>query len=459
MNIQKISLNTIMPLCVSNRQDDNRALLPKHDITMQAPLQSDMVSFHGKIGRKTLQAMKAAVKAAEKKAEELIEDTGIVTVKELPAEQKIWKINKKDAEGIHSAILKPQGYIKSFIHNLYDDLIYSEKNPKNPILDIHDREKSVESIIEKSATRKWTSVKEILKNMTDLNGVKIVARKKAGKEEIDNILDRLVPMITSGQLELKEIEIKRPEAIKLLPAKDQEKYDYASMSMLKKLVGVQEGVWNTKKTSKENIRKVTFGKPQYTKGNYCALHLLLDLPNKQARVFEAQFMGAYVGAGKDLDDIIFKILDGKHVDKKYTRIKNLIEELKADTTGALDRFMQYRKDALLGLREKEIRETSMGKSIGKNVKLFISAENYKLTPQYDMNKLLGLKTDCDKNAAAKIAQETKKERSAKEVKKEAEVIELRNAGKEQHSPKMMLDLLIEKFSSKKSKDRNRNKLR
>ena len=282
-------------------------------------------------------------------------------------------------------------------------MLYSEKNSRNPILEIHDREKGVESIIEKSATRKWKSVQEILDKMTDLNGVKIVTRKKSGKSEMDDVLDRLIPMIK------KEIEIKRPETIKSLSAKEQEEYDYASMQMLKKLVEIQEGVWNTKKTSKENIRRVTFGKPQYTKGNYCALHLLLDLPNKEARVFEAQFMGAYVGAGKELDDILFKIMDGKHVDKKYTRIKKLIKELKADTTGAFTRFGQYRKDALLALREKELHEASSNKATGKNVKLFISAEKYNLTPEYDLNNLMDLKIDCDnKSAIAKRAAEAKK---------------------------------------------------
>lgn len=454
MNVQKVSLNTIMPVCASNRSDDRSFFMPKYGLSMQSPLSHDMVSFQGKKGRKALQVIKQAAKAAERKVEELAEDVGLVTVKELPAEQKIWKINKKDAESIHSAILKPQEYIRNVIHNLYDDLVYTEKNPKNPILEIHDREKSVESIIEKSATRKWTSVKEIFDNMTDLNGVKIVARKKAGKEEMDSILDRLVPMITSGQLELKEIEIKRPEAIKQLSPKEQEKHDYASLSMLKKLVEIQEGVWNTKKTSKENIRRVTFGKPQYTKGNYCALHLLLDLPNKDARVFEAQFMGAYVGAGKDLDDIIFKILDGKHVDKKYTRIKKLIEELKADTTGALDRFMQYRKIALLGLREKELREASANKATGKNVKLFISAEKYNLTPEYDYNTLMELKIDCDKkSAAAKRAMETKKQNE-----ENAKIEELKQAVKAPRTPKVMINKLFGKFSSKKSIDRNRKKL-
>ena len=462
MNVQKISINTTMPIYMSN--NDREFGLPKYGVRYSAPLSCDTVSFQSKKGkgRKAMQALKAAMRAAEKKAEELVDEfSGRVTEKELPAKQKIWKINKGDAETIHSMVLKPQTYIRNFIHNLYDDLLYSEKISKNPILEIHDREKSVESIIEKSATRKWTSIQEILDNMTDLNGVKIVTRKKSGKDEMDYILDRLIPMIKTGQLELKEIEIKRPAAIRDLSPKKQEEYDYASMPMLKKLVAVQEGVWNTKKTSKENIRKVFFGKPQYTPGNYCALHLLLNLPNKEARVFEAQFMGAYVGAGKELDDILFKIMDGKHVDKKYTRIKKFFEELKADTTGAKERFMQYRKEALLALREKELREASSNKSTARNIKLFISAEKYNITPEYDLNNLMDLKIDCDnKSTIAKRAIETKRlneaEVKAEEFRKIEELVEKET--KEPISTKKVLDKFWGKFNSKKSKDRNRKKL-
>ena len=166
--------------------------------------------------------------------------------------------------------------------------------------------------------------------------------------------------------------------------------------------------------------------------------------------------------GKDLslNDIIFKIVDGKHVDKKYTRIKKLIEELRADTTGAFDRFMQYRKVALFGLREKELREASANKATGKNVKLFISAEKYNLTPEYDFNNLMELKKDCDnKSAVAKRAAEIKRIKEAEAKVEELRIIEedFEKEGKGQMSTKIMLDKLLEKFGSKKSRDRNRPK--
>ena len=458
MNIQKISLNSALTWNAVKYTDNDNTSNSKYGLKMSAPLVHDTVSFGIRKGRKTLQAARYAARAAAEKAAALEEeiDKNAVTNKELPAEQKIWKINKKDAEYIHSQILKPQIYIRNFIHNLFDDLIYSEKNPRNPIMEIHDREKKVPSIIEKTATLKLRSVQEVFDNVTDLNGVKIVMRKKAGQDEMDFVLDRFVPMIKTGQTELKEIEVKLPVAVKSLPMKEQEKYIYASMGMLKRLIEVQEGVWNTKNTSKENIRKVVF-RIQYTKGNYCALHMLFDFPNnKELRVFEAQFMGAYEGEGKDLDDIVFKLLDGKEVDKKYHKIKKLIEDLKADKTGAIDRFKQYRKDAILGLRERERHENATQKTTSKNAKLFISAEKYNLTPEYDLNSMLDLKNEADQNA--------KNLERARQIKKEKE-----EAAKKESKEKPSMsaettlsidafDRLLEKFNTKKSKDRNKKKI-
>ena len=83
MNVQKVSLNTNMPVRVSDSTEYKKCAVPKLVVTNGY----DTVLFKGKHGkgRKTLQAFKAAVRAAEKKAEELAEDLGLVTVKELPA--------------------------------------------------------------------------------------------------------------------------------------------------------------------------------------------------------------------------------------------------------------------------------------------------------------------------------------------------------------------------------------
>ena len=409
----------------------------------------DSVSFHSKKGRKAIQSAKAIAKAIAEKAKMLLDSTiNEVTNKELDKNGRIWGISLNNSISVHKTILKPQKYVNGFMHDLLDDLVVSEKNPKNFILKISDREKKEVSIMEKSATNKWNSIQEVIDNMTDLNGAKIVMNKKTDKSNVDYVLDRLIPMITSGQAELIEIEVKRPKAVKNLSLKEQEQYDYASTKMLQKLVEVQEGKWNSKNTTIENIRTVKYDskKPQYTKGNYCALHMLINLPNKTERPFELQLIGARMGEGKDLDDILFKFFDGKQVDKKYNRIINILQTLNDENNiAAKERFMQYRRDALLALRDKEIQESNSKKTTIKNGQLFISAAKYSLTPEYDLNNLLELKNECDKNA--KICARNLEE--ARKVKKEK--IEKLNQQKEKRKnrplfPEKMLNKLFFDYS-------------
>ncbi len=62
--------------------------------------------------------------------------------------------------------------------------------------------------------------------MTDINGVKIVMRNTS-VEAVDKILSELKYPIINGDVELLEIENKRPMAVKGLKGKELTKYDYA----------------------------------------------------------------------------------------------------------------------------------------------------------------------------------------------------------------------------------------
>ena len=73
-------------------------------------------------------------------------------------------------------------------------------------------------------------------------------------------------------------------------------------------------------------KKVNFLEADYTKANYTAIHFLLRLPG-QDRVFEFQLMGHNVAKFKDLDDILFKVLNNKNVDEKYQPIIDLLKPI------------------------------------------------------------------------------------------------------------------------------------
>ena len=230
---------------------------------------------------------------AEKKAQ---------TKKNLSGEERKQGVSVSTAAVIHDIVSEPQRQIDNFMNRVFGDLVSTELSPKNIILKISGRAKSVISIMEKSATRDWNSKKEILEKMTDLNGQKIVLNYKTGKQEAETILDRLIPLIRIKQVKLKEIELQRPKSIENLDEEVREEYDYVSKLFLDKLEDAQEEVINGLETNVNNIKLIDRPVPKYTGGNYCALHLILQTADKGSRPFELQVMGPRVSNGKAFDD-------------------------------------------------------------------------------------------------------------------------------------------------------------
>ncbi len=385
----------------------NRTVSP---VKFAEPLKHDTVSFQGR-GTKVINETKAALARKKARTERnlrlLDEAKTAPTKKELSGGERTWGVTYATAQMIREKIIKPQEDIHNFIHTVFDDLQEGEPS-KNLILKISDRAKSVVSIMEKSATRKWTSVKEILENMTDLNGAKIVMNHKTGKKDAETVLDRLIPFIKMGQLQLKEIEIQRPSGIKSLTQKDQEEFDYVSKTFLDKLEDIQEQVINGAEENADKIVLIDRPLPKYTKGNYCALHLLLQLNKKGSRPFELQIMGARMSDGKSFDDKKFKFFDGKQLDKKYDELVSLWKPLTAEENkAAKEQFLEYCRDANLQLRVDELNEFKSQKMINKPTGLFKTVREYNLPPEYDLNEQYKLMRKCEKQKH----QEERKEES------------------------------------------------
>ena len=211
-----------------------------------------------------------------------------------------------------------------------------------------------------------------------------------------------------GQLQLKEIEIQRPSGIKSLTQKDQEEFDYVSKTFLDKLEDIQEQVINGAEENADKIVLIDRPLPKYTKGNYCALHLLLQLNKKGSRPFELQIMGARMSDGKSFDDKKFKFFDGKQLDKKYDDLVSLWKPLAAEENkAAKEQFLEYCRDANLQLRVDELNEFKSQKMINKPTGLFKTVREYNLPPEYDLNEQYKLMRKCEKQKT----QEERKEES------------------------------------------------
>ena len=382
------------------------------NLKISQPLKHDTVSFQGKAVKVVTNETKALLARKQARAiryTKLIDEAKTApTKKELSGDDRIWGVEFSTSQKIRKMILKPQEQVHEFLHTAFDDL-QDGTGTKNLILKMSDRAKSVVSIQEKSATRKWNSVKEILANMTDLNGAKIVMNNKTGQKDVETVLDRLIPLIKMERIKLKEIELQRPEKIKTMKKAEQEEFDYVSKNFLDKLEDIQEQVINGAETDPDKIVLIDRPLPKYTKGNYCALHLLLELNEKGARPFELQIMGARMSEGKIFDDKRFKFFDGKQLDKKYNDLVKLWEPLIADENkDAKEQFLKYCRDANYQLRLDELNEFKTQKTINRPTGLFKTVREYNLPPEYDLNAQLALMHECEHKVMPEETKEVEK---------------------------------------------------
>ena len=272
MNILSVNNFKFTPI----RNNDNgyqKVSLPKFGLTMAEPLSKDTVSF------------KATPKAAN----------------------KAWEINRETARLVRSSMTDSYKKAHKFIYGLFDDMLVSSKDPQNLLLEITGRLKSEDSIIAKSGIRKWTSLEEIKESMTDIIGLSLVLRTD-NKLKNDRILDRFIPFIKSGILELLEIENKRPAIVKGLSEKEASKYDYNSMESFINLANIQDACFKKGGKKQKVNRRLD---DDFTDANYCATHYLFRIPGKKPVVFELQITGGNVKKGKRIDDVLWKALDGK----------------------------------------------------------------------------------------------------------------------------------------------------
>lgn len=426
MEITKIANLRLNTADYSSPKNGVNNLFPYYGLKMNKPATADTVCFQSK-GKKVQVAISKETKAfyARKAAREL-RDMQLLFEAQIknsdkPTNKKLKKDKRKDcvslatAKSIHAMIIKPQERIYTYIHKLFDDMLITPSKPKNTILHIQDRAKSSVSIMEKSGSREWYTTKDILENMTDLNGAKLVMGYGTGKSETECALDKLIKEIKDGKLELLEIELQRPAAIADKPEQDQELYDYASKMFLDKLEDAQEAVYNGNSTNVDSMRLINRPLPKYTEGNYCALHLLLKMNETNARPFELQIMGPYMGEIKGFDDLRFKFFNGKKVENKYNQLIEKWEPLlDTENEPAKKEFLRYFADSIFELREREIQESKSKLRPRSINELFKQAKGYNLTPEYDnLNEHLALKRACD--ARAKTAkQNLEKARQQKE---------------------------------------------
>ncbi len=364
-------------LAAPNYEAAKQNNISKFGLRMSSPLQADTVSFRG------------TPKLANKQ----------------------WEISKETARAIRRKLASSAQKVESFMQDSFGDLVASEKYPKNPLSEIGFRLKSIGSIAEKTGSRQWSSVDEILTEMTDLIGAKLVFRD-AARNKVDAVLDRFIPLIKSRKVELIEVENKRPIIVKNLPEYQASEFDYASIDFLNKMIAIQNDVWK-KGGNKQRVKKRL--DDDFTKANYCATHFLFKLPGKTPVTFELQVLGNNVNAAKHIDDIVYKKLDGKNSSESNPEFDKIFEPLtnkkffaaepnaKEIVENAKKKFEKYRGEVFILQRRKE----PLPYHKGKHVELFLPMP-YKLFPS-DIEIKYGISSaDFDYNNLNRVLQRGKK---------------------------------------------------
>lgn len=358
MNISKI-MNFGVSNIVNDRQANNNQ--SRFGLRMTAPLAHDTVSFGA-------------------------------TKKNITNEDKKNGVNLKTAREIHDEASVMQPSVREFVNNVFGKYLVTPMNPQNAIIKICDRCKSPLSIQEKSQGRHLNSKKEVFEKMTDLNGAKLVMRVD-DKKTIDKVLMELAAPIKKGDVELLEIENKRPSIVKGKKGDELQKYDYATETVLEDLAQVQNDKNDT--TKRNRGKRVHIDMNDFTETNYTAIHMLLKLRGEE-RPFELTLMGADVSLLKDLDDKLFKILGNKDVEDKYEPIKKLVKPLTDDgNQELLDKFNKYRADAFIFQRNRAASSYALQK---RPVHFLPLSED--LDPRLDLTELYKLMLRCDAKAEA-----------------------------------------------------------
>lgn len=361
MNIQNI-FGFTNSVCAKNNDAQKTTYFPKYGLVMAKPIQTDTVSF------------KATPKTMASR-------TDAITM-------KLAKQINADAE-------YALNYMQTKLNRYLYDLVASSYAPTNPIEVIKSRTKSATSIIEKAATREWTTKEEIKNKMTDLAGMKIIMRD-GSREQVNRVIDRLMSFVEEGGRIL-EIENKRPDPI--YDANDQllKSYDYASP---RKLIQLRQ-------LASKALGKQVKLTDETTPSNYMAIHVLMELPN--GITGELQIMGHDIAALKELEDMCYKVKGNKNLNKKYAPIEKTLAPLKPPVAknGVEDEeylqklkahnllkeeYEKYTQEAYLEQREKEPRAFK-----SKRKDTFLKIPDY-LPQELDFNNLDKLKKECDLKA-------------------------------------------------------------
>ena len=339
-----------------------------------APLAHDCVSFCG---------------TRKKKETEIVEEEDYSKAKSLDSSDMSGKITYQMGMDINKEcqnnLKKLMADLKKGLRNVTE----SDTNPDLPVLrgtlGLHGRVKKAESILQKVPPRKLSQKKEIFK-MGDVIGVRIVL-KSSSQKDFDRVFKELGKMVTSGKLNVLEVENYR-----MTP-----KESYVS----KKTLDAFELTCH-----KANQFPAISSKAR--ESGYTAIHMTVDMGD--GKLAEIQMMGRDMERVKDIEDFFYKKRNSKDFDVKYKPVEDLLNKVMGKTkkdkvTGKityekLDDFQvetleRYIRDSYAHARQippKHPRKADLGKG-------YYLPLPYSLPQELSFDNIQKLKDTCDYRAS------------------------------------------------------------
>ena len=159
-------------------------------------------------------------------------------------------------------------------------------------------------------------------------------------------------------------------------------YDYGSTKALKNL-----------KMVCDSKGKVIKKKDEDMPSGYMAIHMLVQLPS--GFTGEIQIMGVDVEKFKDVEDICYKIKNGKHVEDKYSSMEDYLKPLSNDKDEILQSgFQDYTRRAYMTQRDIEVVQNKKRK---QPKFLHIPADLKYIPKKFDFNEIHKKILECDGN--------------------------------------------------------------
>jgi hypothetical protein len=354
MNIISFNLSKLQNLPSINKTSNT--LSPTFGLRMASPLTQDTVSFTAK--RNEEEVRERSDKTAKCRSE---------------------GISQKTAMEIRERVKDHHYAMKKKFVDEFGDLLSTPE--QKGLLTMGSRIKGVNSICEKSANRGWSTKKDVLNHMGDLSGFCFILESPKSEKEF---FKHFTKMYKQGAFNVEEIEYHRIEP-KYKNNEVVESFDSFHLNDLQKF-----------KTDIAKIKQPTknFFYPVDSQSGYSGLHVTIS--SSHGAKSEVQIMTRGVHNLKNVENLLYKIRNGKDIQPQYAKMGVLLSDLKVKDKNKMTPQEKARQAAMSKYTLECYKHAIKHPFADKNEFLHvrdaesISAKEKNLIKDFDMNSIYKL---------------------------------------------------------------------